>query len=221
MSTDESKKRRLNEYRRAWSERLLGELVNTFAHLPKDDHARVTELARENKLRVPTMIARLVRIGLDVVDDHVPATALAPPSPPPPHIDLPLLARAILRSRFPGDTGNARFQQLAFLNVVASEALQGRGATQTSIAKFVEAQRSAVGLIGQKLIARGVVQTQLTPGANGARSGKSYVIKADAVEALCRAQMQTTGERLDMSENPPSPGSAPAGVPATDVKALP
>ena len=211
MTTNETKKQRLNDYRRAWSERLLGDLVNTFAHLPKEDHARVVELARESKQRIPTMIARLVRIGIDCVDGNVVEAPLSPPAPPPATIDLPMLARAILCSRFPGDTGNARFQQLAFLNVVANEALQGRGATQTSIARFVEAQRSAVGLIGQKLIARGVVETQLTPGVNGARSGKTYVIKSDAVEALCKAQLEATGERLELSE-PVMAVSAPDGV---------
>ena len=58
-----------------------------------------------------------------------------------------MLSRAIIRSRFPSDTGVARYKQLALVMLILAEHHRGEPPTAGSLARDVGTHRSQVDLI--------------------------------------------------------------------------
>jgi hypothetical protein len=133
------------------------------------------------------------------------------PLPPPPRAAGPrppahLLTQAIIQSRFPGDTGAARFRQVAVVMLILAEYRRGRPPTVTSLAQLVDSHRSLLNALVSTLCARGVISR--TPAAGYQPAGTTYVyaqhntvldIRTDAIEALNEAHIEETGEPLDLS----------------------
>lgn len=201
MPVDDAKREKLNEYRVKWRANALGkDLKQTIVYLPNDVHARAVDLAKRQIERLPITLGRLILMSLDILDNRVQSDPIVPRDPPAITTDLAALTRALLRSRFPGDTSSARLRQLAFVNFVAAEMEQGRVATATVMIKLVEAHRSQVTSLGKDLAERGVIEIKSQPKATAGRRHNAYYIRPDALEALAAAHIRITGHPIDMQD---------------------
>lgn len=209
----DNKKSQYNAYRKRWLSEALGDdFVNTYAHLSKDDHARVQQLAKEHQQRIPKLIGVLVRVGLDIVALKQPQLPeKAPERPAPNHNDIAKLTDLVLNSRFPGDTGAARFRVLAVLNLIDLETRQGRVPTGNQIAVRAETHPSYMNFLTRVLEKRGLIVRTPLPhgGTGGTRRAYGLAIRPDAIEALQKAHIEEAGFRI--GEAPPAPSSDSAG----------
>ena len=150
------------------------ERVHTVAHLQAAERERLVEVARQQEKPLPEMAGRLIRLGLDVAQLR-PVEQI---SPAPTHVaypDMERLSKAVMLSRYPSDTGNARLQQVAILLVIAGELANRRPATATKLAEIIGAQRQVIGLLANKLVDRQILATKPVPLAsrNTKQAGKS------------------------------------------------
>jgi hypothetical protein len=111
-----------------------------------------------------------------------------------------LLSRAIMRSRFPGDTGVARYKHLAVVMLILAEHKRGEPPTAGSLARSVGTHRSQVDLIVKALHERGLISKTAAPGYQGAQHNTVLDIRPDAVHAFAKAHLAQTGKRLDLEE---------------------
>jgi len=122
-------------WRSRWRKNALHDgLRETKAFLTQPTYERATAIAERRSERLPVTLGRLIEVAVTPVEHDTPTLAArAAPSPTSP-VDIIALTRAILASRFPEDTGSARFRQLAFVHLVISETLRGHRPTATSLA---------------------------------------------------------------------------------------
>ena len=111
-----------------------------------------------------------------------------------------MLSRAIIRSRFPSDTGVARYKQLALVMLILAEHHRGEPPTAGSLARDVGTHRSQVDLIVKILYERGIISKTAAPGYRGAQHNTILEIKPNAIEALKKAHLSQTSKRLDLEE---------------------
>jgi DNA-binding IclR family transcriptional regulator len=118
-----------------------------------------------------------------------------------------MLARAIIQSRFAGDTGSARFRQLAVVTLILAEHKRGRPPTVSSLAQLVDSHRSLINALINTLHARGLVLR--TPAGGYQPAGTSFDsaqhnsvldVRTDAIEAFSEAHLRETGRPLDLSK---------------------
>jgi DNA-binding MarR family transcriptional regulator len=109
-----------------------------------------------------------------------------------------LLSRAIMRSRFPGDTGVARYKHLALVMLILAEHKRGEPPTAGSLARSVGTHRSQVDLIVKALCERGLISKTAAPGYQGAQHNTILDISPDAIQAFKKAHLAQTGKRLDL-----------------------
>ena len=74
-----------------------------------------------------------------------------------------------MRSRFPGDTGVARYKHLALVMLILAEHKRGEPPTAGSLARSVGTHRSQVDLIVKALCERGLISKTAAPGTNDKR----------------------------------------------------
>lgn len=116
-----------------------------------------------------------------------------------------MLARAIIRSRFPGDTGSARLRQLATVTFILAEHKRGAPPTVTSLAILVDSHRSVLDDIVTALHQRGLVSRTDAPGYHPPDVPFAYAmhntvldVRTDAIEAFQDAHLRETGKPLDL-----------------------
>ncbi len=100
------------------------------------------------------------------------------------------------RSRFPGDSGAARYRQIAFVNCLAGEAAVGRRPTIHGLAQSVGSHPSQLALLSKAMKSRGVVDRIHVPGVTKSRVGKVLFLRDDAIEALNESHIRTVGAAL-------------------------
>ena len=111
-----------------------------------------------------------------------------------------LLTRAIMRSRFPGDSGVARYKHLALVMLILAEHKRGEPPTAGSLARSVGTHRSQVDLIVKALHERGLISKTAAPGYQGAQHNTILDVSPDAIRAFKKAHLAQTGKRLDLEE---------------------
>jgi DNA-binding IclR family transcriptional regulator len=116
-----------------------------------------------------------------------------------------LLARAIIRSRFPGDTGAARLRQLAM--VIHSEHMRRAPPTVTSLAMLVESHRSLIDALISTLQERDLVSKTDALGYQPTGIPLAYAqrntvidIRTDALEAFEAAHLRETEQKLVLDD---------------------
>lgn len=185
--------------RKQWWEQTLGEdLTEARLVMPKEDHAKIVAMAKQLGERIPIVLGQFVVSHLASIEGRDPPAPLRSklPAVDIAKIDMPTLSRLILKSRFAGDTGAARYRQIAFVNSVAVELSLGHRPTFRSLALSVDAYPSQMEVLGKALESRGVVQRIHLSGLNRSRAGKVLFICEDAIEALNRAHIEQVGTPL-------------------------
>jgi hypothetical protein len=132
-----------------------------------------------------------------------PKPARPPARAPGSRPTIPLLTRAIIRSRFPGDTGAARLRQLSLVILILAEYARRKPPTITSLAEQVDAPRPNVDALCNTLIARGILSKTHAPGYQPAGLGyaqSNHVldVRPDAIEAFQKVHLRETKKRLDL-----------------------
>jgi hypothetical protein len=130
-------------------------------------------------------------------------TSVVPPSVAEASVGLDLTL-AILGSRFPGDTGSARFRQLALVNIIYIETLRGSGPTGIHIARLSGAHPTQIDRLAKELEERGVIDRTLATKRKGAKWVKILSVRADAVCRLKKAHVEATGREVQIFLNIPS-----------------
>ena len=115
-----------------------------------------------------------------------------------PRNDLTGLTRAILASRFPDDTGAARFRQLAFVHLVAVESMRGNRPTATSLSATAGSHKSQMDILAKILVSRGVIVKVPAPGLKGAATAKILSFSKDPIAALQKAHREATGKPIEL-----------------------
>ena len=105
-----------------------------------------------------------------------------------------------MRSRFPGDTGVARYKHLALVMLILAEHKRGEPPTAGSLARGVGTHRSQVDLIVKALHERGLISKTAAPGYQGAQHNTILHVSRDAIAAFKKAHLAQTGQRLDLDE---------------------
>jgi hypothetical protein len=166
----------------------------------------IRAMAAAQKQRLPAMIGQLLDFAVTLLkgSETLPArqTAHAMPKPDDPIVTL---TQTILASRFPGDTGAARFRQLAFIHLIHAETLRGNRPTGAHLARLSGSQPSQMDTLARTFRERGVIESTHAPGQNGAPWGKILSIRADAVKGLRKAHKAATGEDILVDTSPPAP----------------
>lgn len=188
------------EWRKNWRARPIEEgYVETRAFLSREDHERIVAIAQEMGERVPIILGQLLASHLATLDDRT-----RNPKPLESRIkeiartkaDMFMLPRMILQSRFKGDTGAARYRQIAFVTMVDAEIALGRRPIARSLALSVDSQPTQLELLAKLMEARGIVKRIVLPGVHHTKSGKALVIRDDAIEAFNRAHIEHVGTPL-------------------------
>jgi hypothetical protein len=109
------------------------------------------------------------------------------------------LTQAILASRFPGDTGSARFRQLALVGVIYVETIRGSEPTGARIARFAGVHPTQVDRLAKELEERGVIVRTLSTKQDGAKWVKILSIHNDAVRRFQEAHIRATGREIQLS----------------------
>jgi len=184
---------RNSAWRARWRKSALGEdLRETKAFLSQPTYERASAIAERQNERLPVTLGHLIEFAVATVDvPHV--TVMEPPPTHASSIDLVGLTQAILASRFPDDTGSARFRQLAFVHLVAAETMRGNRPTATSLAAIAGSHKSQMDLLLKVLGSRGVILKTHAPGLNGVPAAKALSMAADPIEALQKAHIAITG----------------------------
>lgn len=185
-------------WRSRWRKNALHDgLRETKAFLTQPTYERARAIAERQNERLPVALGRLLEIAVATVDgDKAPVTTPMSSSTPPSRIDEVDLTRAILASRFPDDTGSARFRQLAFVHLVVSETMRGNRPTATSLAAIAGSHKSQMDLLAKVLVSRGVVVKTHVPGLNGAPAARVLTLASHPIEALQAAHIAVTGAAI-------------------------
>jgi len=179
------------------TEPLPNALRETRLLVPEELYEAVREMAAAQQQRLPAMIGHLLDFAVTLIH--------ASRASPNPHVDYAMpkpddpivsLTQTILASRFPGDTGAARFRQLAFIHLIYAETLRGHRPTAAHLARLSGSQPSQMDRLASIFRERGVIESTHAPGQNGAPWGKILSIRPDAVDAIRRAHLAATGEQI-------------------------
>ena len=177
---------------------LLDGLRETKAFLNQATYERASAIAEQRSERLPVTLGRLIESAVASADHDRPTLPATPAPNPVSPVDIVELTRAILASRFPGDTGSARFRQLAFMQLLVSETLRGHRPTATSLAVIAGSHKSQLDLLAKSLVARGVVVKTHVPGLNGAPAAKAFAVSPRAIDALQAAHVAATGTAIEV-----------------------
>jgi hypothetical protein len=184
-------------WRSRWRKNALHDgLRETKAFLTQPTYERATAIAERRSERLPVTLGRLIEVAVTPVEHDTPTLAArAAPSPTSP-VDIIALTRAILASRFPEDTGSARFRQLAFVHLVISGTLRGDRPTATSLAVIAGSHKSQLDLLAKILVTRGVIMKTHVPGLHGAPAAKALGLSPRSIDALQAAHVAATGAAI-------------------------
>jgi hypothetical protein len=174
----------------------------TRAMVPVSLHDRIIEMAVEQHKRLAVMISDLLDFAVTTIDGGLARQPVE--FPPDGNLDarppIQLLARAIIKSRFEGDTGAARYKQLAFVTFILAEHRRGEPPTAGSLAQLVGTHRSQIDLIATLLQERGLISKTSAPGYKGAQHNTILDVRPDAIQAYKRAHLDQTGIPLDLED---------------------
>lgn len=180
-------------WRSRWRKNALADgLRETKVFLTEPTYERASAIAEQRSERLPVTLGRLIESAVASVEQDTPTMAAPLALNPTLPVDVVELTRAILASRFPGDTGSARFRQLAFVHLVISETLRGHRPTATSLAVIAGSHKSQLDLLAKSLVTRGVIVKTHVPGLKGAPAAKALAISPRALEALQAAHVAAT-----------------------------
>lgn len=187
------------------TEPLANGLRETRLLVPEALYETIRRMAAAQHQRLPATMGHLLDFAVGLIH----GSSEPPPLPidyamPKPDDPIVTLTQLILASRFPGDTGAARFRQLAFIHLIHAETLRGRRPTGAHLARLSDSQPSQMDTLARLFRERGVIESKHAPGQNGAPWGKLLSVRSDAVDGIRRAHQAATGEDivLDMSEEP-------------------
>jgi hypothetical protein len=176
------------------TEPLPNALRETRLLVPERLYETIREMAAAQQQRLPAMIGQLLDFAITLLNgSEAPAKPQTRHAMPKPDDPIVTLTQAILASRFPGDTGAARFRQLAFIHLIYAETLRGHRPTGAHLARMSGSQPSQMDKLAGIFRERGVIESTHAPGQNGAPWGKILSIRPDAVDALRRAHVAATG----------------------------
>lgn len=165
--------------------------------IPEGQYEIIREMAAAQRQRLPAMMGQLLDFAVTLLKagpmPPEPATVAAMPKLEDPIVTL---TQTILASRFPGDTGAARFRQLAFIHLIHAETLRGNRPTGAHLARLSGSQASQMDKLARILRERGVIESTHAPGQNGAPWGKILSIRLDAVKGIRRAHNAATGDDI-------------------------
>ena len=200
---DVPKQSKHSEYHKRWKAGTLGpDLVQTYAHISKQDHARVQAVARAEHQRIPQIIGKLVRLGLDLLDLKQPEIPFRAP-PPPPKTDIAALTTLILNSRFPEDTETTRFRILGVINLIHLETILGNTPTGNTIARRAHSHPSHMNFTARILEKRGLIDRSPIPtGGEGGKRAYGLRIREDAAAAFNQAHLVETGQEISEGRPP-------------------
>lgn len=181
-------------WRARWRKSALEGMRETKVFLTQPAYLRASAIAEGQSERLPVTLGHLIEFAVATIEgDKAPVMKTRPRNASSAQIDLGDLTRAILASRFPEDTGAARFRQLAFVHLVAAETMRGERPTSTSLATISGSHKSQMDLLAKVLVERGVIVKTHAPGLKGAAAAKTLALAADAVRALKKAHIAVTG----------------------------
>jgi hypothetical protein len=184
-------------WRARWRKNALNdETRETKIFLSQPAYLRATAIAEGQNERLPVTLGHLVEFAVATIEGGKTSSMKAQHQNHPAQADLVSLTRAILASRFPDDTGSARFRQLAFVHLVAAETARGERPTATTLALVSGSHKSQMDLLAKVLVSRGVIAKTHAPGLKGAAAAKVLAIAADAIEALQKAHLAATGSAI-------------------------
>ena len=184
-------------WRSRWRKNALQDgFRETKAFLNQPTCERASAIAEQRSERLPVTLGRLIEsaVASTVVDK---LNFSAPPAPSSTStFAIVELTRVILASRFPEDAGSARFRQLAFVHLLASETMRGHRPTATSLAVIAGSHKSQLDLLAKILVTRGVVVKTHVPGLKGAPAAKALGLSPRAIDALQAAHVAATGAAI-------------------------
>ena len=184
-------------WRARWRKSALGkDLRQTTVFLRQPVYERARVIAEQQNERLPVTLGNLIEFAVATVNAPKAARMETPRPSSGSNVQLVELTSAIYNSRFPGDTGAARFRQSAFVHLVAAETMRGNRPTATSLAEILGSHKSQMDLLAKILGERGVIEKTHAPGLNGAPAGKVLSLAADAVAALQKAHKAATGAKI-------------------------
>ena len=175
--------------------------------VPEALYEVIREMAAAQKQRLPAMIGQLLDFAVTLLKgSETPSAPQNHQAMPKPDDPIVTLTQAILASRFPGDTGAARFRQLAFIHLIHAETLRGNRPTGAHLARLSGSQPSQMDKLARTLRERGVIESTHAPGQNGAPWGKILSIRLDAVKGIRKAHKAATGEDIGFDAPPAGRG---------------
>ncbi len=186
------------EYRKKWrAASLTTDQVETKVILSKIDHEKVVAMSQALGARIPIVMGKLISSGIAAMSGRQ-FQPLKPMLPPPslPQTNLLVLCLLIDKSRFKGDTGSARYRQIAFVNRLAAEATLGNQPTILGLAQSVDSHYSQIELLSKVLEVRGIISRPHVPGLARSRSGRILLLRDDAIEAFNQAHIEMVGTSL-------------------------
>ena len=164
-------------------------------------YSRATSMARQQGTRLPIIIGQLTEIGIAARDG---APIPAPQAPTQPALigaaDIIALTQAILASRFPDETGSARFRQLSFVLLVAAETMRGHPPIARDLARITGAHPDQMSKLSRLLDERGIITRKSLPNYDGRPTAKVLGIAENAVSALDAAHLKATGAPIGGGE---------------------
>lgn len=186
------------EYREKWRAKSIEPgHVEAKLFLPKEEHEKVVAMAHTLGARIPVVLGQLVISGLASMagkgtQPMEPTIAPAPPQP----ADVLILSQMIDKSRFDNDTGSTRYRQIAFVNRLAVEVINGRRPTVQSLAKSVDSHYSQLEILAKVMERRGVVSRSHVPSLTKSRAGKVLYLRGDAIAAFNQTHIDEVGYSL-------------------------
>jgi hypothetical protein len=186
-------------WRSRWRKNALQDgLRETKVFLTEPAYERASAIAEQRSERLPVTLGKLIESAVSSAEEDKPTASAPPPPSPQSPVDLVELTRAILASRFPGDTGSSRFRQLAFVHMIRSETMRGHRPTATSLAVIAGSHKSQLDLLAKILVARGVVVKTHVPGLKRAPAAKALQLSPHAIDGLQAAHVAETGSAIKL-----------------------
>jgi hypothetical protein len=174
------------------------DLRQTTIFLRQPAYERARAIAEQQNERLPVTLGNLIEFAVATVDAPKAARMETPLPTSIAKIELADLTKALLSSRFPGDTGAARFRQLAFVHLVATETMRGHRPTATTLAEISGSHKSQMDLLAKLLVERGVIMKTHAPGLSGAAAGKILSLAEDPIAGLQKAHKAATGSKIKL-----------------------
>lgn len=183
----------------AWRRQsLLPGYSESKVYLPHEIHEKLTRLASQSGMRMPFLLGYCVEEYLEMRETgkvETPRIQIKDSGgdiPP----EMFKLFNMIYSSRFPDDTGSARFRYVAILVAILTEKSAGIKPTIRNIARRSNTHDSQLNLMVKTLVERGILTRTLTPGAVPARSAKVLEIAPDAIQKLEETHLAMVGTSL-------------------------